>query len=297
MGSPTLRYQRLLHLVVFIFGFTAILGKLITLRAEVLVWYRLLIAVAGIGVYLLLRRQPLRLTVRQLSATAATGLLIGAHWVLFFSAIKLANISITLICLSISPFIVAFIEPLAFGRRVRPYEVIFGVLAVLGLMFIFRIESGYRTGMIIALCATVLSSLFVVINAILVRHHAASLISFYELIGALVGLSLYLLWMETPAEWFRLSGADLGWLLALGLLCTAFAYIAAVEVMRILSPYTVMLTVNLEPVYGIILALLIFGDTEYMSPGFYGGAGIVLLTILGNALIKQRESKGPQPGR
>lgn len=288
LDNLNLRSQLLLHLVVLIFGFTAILGKLISLDAAVLVWYRLLIALAGIGVWLGLMRQPVALSPPLLAVTALTGLLIGAHWILFFAAIKAANVSITVICLSLSPFIVAFIEPWAFGRTVRPYEVIFGLLAVLGLGLIFRVEQGYRTGFLLALGAAGLASIFVVINAVLVRQHAAAVISFYELLGALAGLSCYLFLRNTTAAAFALSGADMVWLMMLGLVCTAFAHIAAIEVMRVLSPYTVTLTVNLEPVYGILLALIIFGDTEYMSLGFYGGAGLVMLTILANALIKRK---------
>lgn len=288
------RSQLLLHLVVLIFGFTAILGKLISLDATVLVWYRLLIALVGIGVWLGLTRQRATLSPSLLAVTTLTGLLIGAHWILFFAAIKAANVSITVICLSLSPFIVAFIEPWAFGRGVRPYEVIFGLLAVLGLGLIFRVEQGYRAGFMLALAAAALASIFVVINAVLVRRQPAAVISFYELLGALAGLTCYLLLRNTTAAAFTPSGADLVWLLMLGLVCTAFAHIAAIEVMRVLSPYTVTLTVNLEPVYGILLALIVFGDTEYMSPGFYAGAGLVMLTILANTLIKNKLARSHQ---
>lgn len=287
MFSHTTRYQLLLHLVVLIFGFTAILGKLISVDAWMLVWYRLLIAVAGIGVYMLIRRRRFTLPPRAVIIIAATGLLIAAHWVLFFAAIKASNVSITLVCLSVAPLIVAFIEPLVFGRRVRQYEVVLSILVVMGLAFIFRIESGHRSGIILALSATLLSSIFVVINAVLVKQYNASVISFYELLGGLVGISLYLAGIGMHPWGFSLSWQDLIYLLILGLLCTAFAYIAAIEVMKTLSPYTVMLTVNMEPVYGIILALLIFGESEIMRPGFYAGAGLILLTILGNAMLKR----------
>ena len=289
MASQTIRYNLLLHITVFIFGFTAILGKLITLNAYILVWYRLIIGISGIAGYMVLRKYPFRISGRNELIMCAAGLLIAAHWVLFFAAIKVSNVSITLVCLSVSPLLVAFIEPLIYKRGVRSYEVAFGILVVIGLSFIFRFEFHYLRGIVLALSAAALASILAVINSRLILKYKSSVISFYELIGGFAGLTVFIL-INGVENYELIPGIrDLSYLLILGFVCTTFAYITFVEVMKVLSPYTVMLCVNLEPVYGIILALIIFGKSEYMSPGFYAGAVLILATILGDGLLKRRE--------
>lgn len=290
MASQTVRYNLLLHLTVFIFGFTAILGRLIQLDAHILVWYRLVIAISGIAAYMVWRRQPFSATPRDMLTMCTAGLLISTHWVLFFAAIKVSNVSITLVCLSVSPLLVAFFEPLAFKRSIRPYEVAFGLLVVIGLLFIFRFEYQYTLGMLLALSAAALASILAVINARLILKHNSSIISLYELTGGFISLTLYIMLVRVGTDKLIPDITDLVYLLILGIVCTTFAYIAFVQVMKALSPYTVMLCVNLEPIYGIILALIIFGESEYMTPGFYAGAGLILATILGDGLLKRRES-------
>ena len=282
--SRTANYQLLLHFTVLIFGFTAILGRLISLEAHILV-----IAITGIGVYIAWSKNSLKIPVRDVLNISTTGLLISAHWVLFFAAIKASNVSITLVCLSVSPLIVAFIEPFVFKRRVRPYEVAFGMMVVIGLWFIFRFESRHMQGIILALTSTALASVFAVINGRLILRFSSPIISLYELAGGFAGLTVFNLITGVELNDLILDGEDLFYLLILGLVCTAFAFISFVEVMKVISPYTVMLSVNLEPVYGIILALIIFGESEYMTPGFYAGAVLILATILGNGWVKRSE--------
>lgn len=290
MLPQTIRYNLLLHLTVLIFGFTAVLGRLIRLDAPILVWYRLVIGISGIIIYMIWRRQAFTISMRGLLTIGVSGLLISAHWVLFFTAVKVSNVSITVVCLSVSPLLVAFIEPLVLKRSVRHYEVVFGMAVVIGLWFIFRFESHYSAGIMLALSAAVLSSMLAVINARLIRNYNSSIISLYELAGGFVSLTIYILATGGHHHDSIPTIPDLFYLLILGLVCTAFAYISFVEVMKVLSPYTVMLCVNLEPVYGIIIALIIFGSSEYMTPGFYAGTTLILATILGDALLKRRES-------
>lgn len=273
--------------MVLILGFTAILGKLIEVEVYALVWYRILIAIVGIAIYMLIWKRSFIIPGQALLTICLSGLILSCHWLLFFSAIKVSNVSITLVCLSISPLIVSFLEPLAFKRQIRKYEVVFSIIVVIGLGFIFRIETGYSSGIILALSAAFLSSVLSIINAKLILKYSSPIISFYELVGGLIGLSLYIAVIGIEKSRFVPSIPDVGYLLILGLICTAFAYIKAVEVMKVLSPYTVMLTINMEPVYGIVLALLIFGESEYMQSGFYAGAGLIFLTILGNNLINR----------
>ena len=291
MISQRLQSQLWLHLVVVIFGFTAILGKLISISSVPLVWYRLLIAVAGLAVYAAVAGVSLRISRADLIKIGATGLLTALHWVLFFESIKRSNVSIALICLSTGALFTALIEPLAFKRPFRAYELVFGALTIVGLYFIFSFERRYAAGIVFGLLSSLISAVFVVINGRLVRRHDSTLISFYELLAGLVGISLFLpFFSEARAELWQVSASDILCLLVLGWLCTAFAFAMNVAVMKTLSPFTVMLTVNLEPVYGIALALAIFGESERMTPQFYVGEAFILSTILADALVKRKQS-------
>lgn len=287
--SGRLKDHALLHVVVLIFGFTGILGKLISVESAPLVWYRMLIAVAAIGVYLAWRRTPMRLPREGVRWTLITGLIVAVHWVCFFESIKQSTVSIALVCLSTGTFFTSLIEPVIFRRGLRSYEMLLGVLTVFGIFFVFRFESGYKIGILYGLAASLLGALFTVINGKLVVLYDSRTISLYELASGFVGVSAYLLLMARPGlDALALSRSDLGFLLLLGVVCTAFAFVGSIHVMRSLSPFTVVLTINLEPIYGILLALLIFGESEYMTPGFYAGAGVILLSIWANAVMKRR---------
>lgn len=287
--SRRLKDHALLHVVVLIFGFTGILGKLISVESAPLVWYRMLIAVAAIGVYLAWRRTPMRLPREGVRWTVITGLIVAVHWICFFESIKQSTVSIALVCLSTGTFFTSLIEPVIFRRGLRPYEMLLGMLTVFGIFFVFRFESGYKIGILYGLAASLLGALFTVINGKLVVLYDSRTISLYELASGFVGVSAYLLLMARPGlDALALSRSDLGFLLLLGVVCTAFAFVGSIHVMRSLSPFTVVLTINLEPIYGILLALLIFGESEYMTPGFYVGAGVILLSIWANAVMKRR---------
>jgi drug/metabolite transporter (DMT)-like permease len=282
----------LLHLIVFIWGWTAILGKLITISSTSLVWYRILIAVGGIIIYLKAIKVPLRTNARSLAKFFGVGLIIALHWVFFYEAIKVSTVSVTLACFSSGTLFASFLEPLLFRRRIVPLEIIFGIIVIAGIYLIFRFESKYGLGIIYSLSAAFLSSLFTVFNGILVRDHDSKIISFYELLGGFTGLTLFLLLSGsfTP-EFFNVSPRDWLYLVILALVCTAFAFIVSVEIMKEINPFTVVLTVNLEPIYGIILAYFIFGEEEKMTLGFYIGSIVILATIFTNAAIKKYISK------
>jgi len=276
-----------LHIIVFLFGFTGILGKLITLEALTLVWYRVFIAFTAIGLYLVIKRQRLLTDKKGLLKMLATGAITATHWFCFFESIKQSNVSISLICLSTTTFFTAFIEPLFHKRKVRLYEVTFGLIVIIGMAFIFQIEDEYRLGIIYGLLSAFLAAIFSVINSLLIREYYAKLISMWELIGGFLAITIFmLLGSGIPEIW--MSSSDLFYMLILGILCTAFAYVVSVEVMKELTPFTVNITINLEHVYGIILALLVFGESERMSFEFYIGAVIILLVIFTNALVKRQ---------
>ncbi|WP_320814334.1 DMT family transporter [Flavobacterium sp.] len=288
MQNDNFKSYLLLHFIVFIWGFTAILGALISLDALPLVWWRMSIAVIFILIYIKLKKIDLKIPRKTLFAFLFAGLVIALHWLTFFKAIKVSNVSVTLACLSTGAFFTSILEPLLFGKKVVWYEVLFGLIVIGGLYIIFNVEVDYILGIILALTSAFLSALFTVINAKYTKVYMPSVISFYELVGGVGFLSVYLLFSGGfTAEFFNLSMEDFGWLLLLASVCTAYAFIASVKVMKYLSPYTVMLTINLEPIYGIILALLIFKDSEHMNPMFYVGALIILLTVILNGIIKK----------
>jgi drug/metabolite transporter (DMT)-like permease len=281
-----------LHWIVFIWGFTAILGKLITLTAVPLVWWRVLIAGIGVGAWLWWKKIPFRLRFRDVLLLVGAGLIIALHWITFYHAIKISNISVTLACFSSGAFFVSLIEPIWHKRKPVWYEMLLGLLSMAGLGLIFKVETQYSAGIFTALFSAFLSAFFSVVNGQLSKRLPPEQISFYELWGGWGGISLFLLFTGGfSIDFFRLSNSDTLWLLLLGTVCTAYAFITSVQLLKHLSPYTMVLTINLEPVYGIILAYFIFGQSEHMSPAFYGGAGIILLTLFGNAWLKQRLSR------
>lgn len=276
-----------LHLIVFIWGFTAILGALISLDALPLVWFRMGLAVFFVWLFILFKKIKLRLTRKTLLILVLSGLVIAMHWITFFKAIKVSNISITLGTLSTGAFFASILEPIFYKRKIIWYELFFGLMVIVGLYIIFSVEIRYVEGILLALVSAFLSASFALINGKLASFYSSSVITFYELLGGLFFLSVFLLSnQQFSVGFFKLSGSDWMYLLILSSVCTAYAFIASVKVLRYLSPYTVMLTINLEPVYGIILAALIFKDKEHMSGSFYIGALLILSTVILNGIVK-----------
>jgi drug/metabolite transporter (DMT)-like permease len=284
------------HVIVFIWGFTAVLGALISIDAVPLVWYRMLLASGFILLYILWKKRSLRVSPKSLITLIIAGLVIALHWLTFFGAIKVSNVSITLALLSTGAFFTSILEPIFYKRKFVGYELIFGVIVMVGLYIIFNVETDYTLGIILGLLSAFLSAVFTLMNGKLIKHAAPSVISFYELLTGVIAISIYLIYVSWNtdglkgfnAEFFDLSNNDWIYLLILASVCTAYAFIAAVAVMKHLSPYTVMLTVNLEPIYGIALAFLIFGNREQMDPQFYYGAAIILATVVLNGYLKTK---------
>jgi len=247
-----------LQLIVFIWGFTAILGALISLDALPLVWFRMLFAIFFVFVFLIWKKINLKVSPKILLRLIVLGVIIAIHWLTFFQAIKVSNISVTLACLSTGAFFTAFLEPIFHKRKIIIYEILLGLVVVIGLFLIFQSNTLYIEGIILALISAFLSALFAVVNGNLAKQLSASTISFYELSSGVIFLSLFLFFTGGFNEkFFQLSFNDFKYLLILSSVCTAYAFIASVKVMKYISPYTVMLTINLEPIYGIILALII----------------------------------------
>ena len=279
----------LLHFVVLIFGFTGILGKLISINSQDLVWYRMLIASVSIALYMLIRRKHFAMKREGIWQSIFIGFIIAGHWVFFFEAIKQSNVSITLAALSSASLFTALLEPLIFKRKIQLYELLLGGMVILGLYFIFQYETENSIGIWLGVISAFLASLFTVINGKMIKKYNSTRISFYELSGGVIALTLYFLFFkEGILPDFQIDPYDWVYLLILAIVCTAFAFVASVKVMEELTPFTVSLSVNLEPVYGIILAVLIFGNSEQMSFGFYIGTLLIISSLFLNAWYKRR---------
>lgn len=250
------------------------------------------IAVLCLLLFLKYKGHSLAVDRRSLISLFAAGIVIAAHWITFFHAIKISNISITLACLSSGAFFASLIEPIVFKRKLDIREVIMGGMVVVGISTIFAVEFEHVVGIITALVSAALSASFSVINGLMVRKHKPSVITTYELLGGWLAIGIYLLFDGRLAESIVApSKMDFLYLVILGSICTAYAFIESVKVMKHLSPFTVMLTINLEPIYGILLAFLFFGNNEQMSLGFYIGTSIILIAVIFNGILKRKRKQ------
>ena len=279
----------LLHVTVFLWGFTGIFGQLIEQGTLQLVYTRTVIAVAGLVVVALWMRRSLSPRTPDLGIYLLTSLLITAHWITFYGAIKISTASIAAACLSTSTVFTALMEPFWFKRKIRTYEVVLGIIVVAALLLIFGIEVEHRLGIAIATLSALLSAWFNVVNGVLVKRGDSLRIGFYELAGGALVMGVWLsVTQDLPPPLYALPADQILWHLLLGLVCTTFAFVAGIAVMRQLSPFTVMLTVNLEPVYTILIALLIWGEEEKLELGSYLGFALILACLFLNGWWQKR---------
>lgn len=280
-----------LHLTVVVWGFTGILGNLISISAIDLVWYRVLIASASLLLYFLVKRKSLSVTRGKLVRFFLTGGLVGLHWILFFESIKVSTVSVALVCLSAVTLFTAMFEPIIYRRRISKMEIVTGLVVIVGICLIFKFEGQYTHGIMLGLLAALTACFFAIINSKLVKKSEPSVISFYEMLGAFLWISLYLLATNGFGEGMRLSTSDFAYLMVLGTVCTSGAYVAAVSVMKEISAFRVALASNLEPIYGVLLAFAFFGQAEVMSTGFYVGALLILGAVFLHPVIRMRIDK------
>ena len=290
-SSHSLRDTLKIHFLVLIWGFTAILGMLIELPSVEVVFFRTLLASLGLGVLVYFKKRSFRLRRRDAMRIMGVGALIAAHWIFFFAAARVSNISICLAGMATASLWTSFIEPVMFKRRLRIHEVLLGLMIILGLYVIFRFEFNHSLGLIFAMISAFLAALFSVINAKITKNFNHTVITFYEMLGANISILLFfpfysLFIVKQPLS---LSPSLMDWfyLLILALVCTVYAYSQWVELMKRMTAYATNLIVNLEPVYGIILAVLIFGDKEKMNTGFYMGTLIILLSVFSYPVISR----------
>ncbi|WP_298506708.1 DMT family transporter [uncultured Maribacter sp.] len=290
MQNDRLRNLIHLHFIVFIWGFTAVIGKLISVDALRLVWFRMLIAFLLIGGYILFSKLRFKLSKKSFLWMFFGGIVVALHWFTFFMAIKVSSVSIALATMSIGAFFTSLLEPIWYGRKIIKYEILLGLVVILGLYLIFRVDLANWYGMVIAAISAFLAATFSIINGKLVKTDTPSIISFVELGAGVLFLSIYFLIAgEFNLNFFKVSSKDWLYLFILASICTAYAFIASVKVMRFLTPYTVMLTTNLEPVYGIFMAFIILGENKELNSMFYVGALIILGTVVINAILKNRK--------
>lgn len=271
-----------LHIAVFLWGFTAVLGRLITLNEGLLVWWRMSLTVVSLWALMLIQRRVERFSVPAALRAFGVGALVVLHWVFFYGSIKYANASIALVCLSSSGLFTSLLEPLFFRRRISVPEIGLGLLCMSGIYCIFRFDPSYKTGIVLGIIAALLSCLFTLANKRLVTDHSSDNVTLYELTGGLifwsVAIPFYLRRFPEPS--FFPSGSDLGWLLILSWLCTVLAFTLSLHALRKITPFTLTLTYNLEPVYGILLAFLVYHENRYLGNGFYIGFALIILSVV-----------------
>ena len=251
MQNVKLKHNLHLHVLVFIAGFTAILGELITIEAFSLVWYRMVIAGILMLIYIKILKIDIKVSPKNMLKFLLAGIIIALHWITFFAAINASNVSIALAMFSTGAFFASFIEPIFYKRKIIGYEIVFGLIVIIGVVLIVNSEMQYLNGIILGVSSAFFSSLFAVINGRFVEKHNATVISFYEFIGGVVFISVYLAFSDKgfSTQFFNLPNSDWLYIIVLASVCTAYAFIAAVHIMQYISPYTVVLSYNLEPVY------------------------------------------------
>ncbi|WP_312903004.1 DMT family transporter [Chryseobacterium taichungense] len=281
-----------LHLIVFLWGFTAILGKLIHANAEILVFYRMLFAAVCLFIYIrVFRKESIKVSKKIFFQLAAIGFSMALHWYCFFYSIKISNVSIALSCLSLSTLFASILEPVIFKRKIDVSEVIMGVVIVACILLIFKTEFRFKEGIFYGVLCAIFGTIFSVFNGKMFGKTSSGNIIFYEIFCGWGILMLIYLFTGQIFHMNEISYRDIALICLLASVFTAFPMLESVNLMKYISPFTLILTVNLEPVYGIILAFFIFGESEHMSPVFYVASGVMILAIIANGLIKAKKQK------
>ena len=282
-----------LHIAILLAGLTGVLGRLITLDEGLLVLYRMGISSLAMFAIALLGRNLIMPARADLLRLLGTGGIVALHWVLFYGSIKYANVSIALVCFSTVGFFTSILDPLITGRRWLMRELLLGCAVMLGIWLIFSFDAAFRTGILLGLVSSFMAALFTVLNKILLRHQTAESLTRWEMTGGWLLLTALLpFWLHWfPASRLVPTLSDLGWLLFLGLFCTVFAFRLSMDALKEISPFTVNLSYNLEPVYGILLAFVLFEENKYLGKGFLPGMLIILATVVIQTLLAWRERR------
>ena len=280
-----------LHTAIFLAGFTAILGKIISLDAGILVWYRMLITFLTLFIILLVSKQFTRISISSTLRFFFVGMLVAFHWVAFYASIKFSNVSVSLTCLSAIGFFTAIIEPVIQNRRLDIYELVLGLFAIAGIYLIFDFHPQYKLGIVFGLISALFASIFPVLNKNLLNQFTPKIVTLYEMLGGWLALTLILpvyLYFFPSVNYFP-TMIDWIWLLVLGWVCTVFTFILQLNALKKISSFTSNLSYNLEPVYGIILGFIIFHENKYLKNGFYLGLALILIAVI-LQMVRERVS-------
>lgn len=279
-----------LHFIVFLWGFTAILGKLIQADAYKLVFYRMFFAALFLFLFnVFIAGNKIRISRKLLFQLFGIGTLMAGHWFFFFYSIKISNVSIALSCLSLSTLFAAILEPVIFRRKIDFTEVIIGLVIVACISMIFNAEIKYKAGIVAGIICSFLGTIFSVYNGKIYGKTSSSNIIFYEILGGWMMISLFFLFSGQIFSFGEISWKDLALIILLSSVFTAYPMLESVSLMKYISPFTLILTVNLEPVYGIILAFFIFGASEHMTPVFYLASLVMIVSIFVNGWLKTKK--------
>lgn len=284
------KFFLLLHFTVFLWGFTGVLGKLIDGSSLQITISRTIIAFISLLLYLLLGKKFKKHSTKYILQYCGVGVFIGFHWYAFFESIHQSNVSVALTCLASASLFVALLNPFIGKQKTfKPYEMLLGLLAILGIYIVFNFEGQYTLGIILGLITSLLGAVFTIINGNFIeRGDDVTHITLYEMLGATLTIGICGLFNSDFTLDFPFQFDDWIYIIILGTLCTAFAFLLGIYVMKEVSAYTVTMTVNLEPIYSIAMALMIFKEDEHMSKGFYLGGGIIMLSIFLNGIITKR---------
>ena len=276
-----------LHIMVIVLGFTGILGKLITsINTLHLVWYRMFIAFIVLALFLYFKKQLFSISRKDFISLIGIGIIVGLHWIFFFESIKVSTVSVAVICLSTSSLFSAFLEPIFFKRKILIYEVLFSIIVIIALTYVLDADIKYRIGYIYGIVSAFLATLFTLLNAKFINKMDASKITMIEMLGGVFLITCILIF-QTDSSLIKIpSLQDFWYLLILSVICTAGVFVWMLEIMKYITPYSLIMAVNLEPIYSIVLALLIFGESEYMGASFYIGSGIILLVVFVESYLK-----------
>ena len=278
-------------MIVFLWGFTAILGKLITANAQILTFYRMLFAAVFLFIFIrFFKKESIKISKKLFIQLSVIGGFMAFHWLCFFYSIKVSNVSIALSCLSLSTLFASILEPIIFKRKIDISEVVMGVVIVICMGLIFKTEFQYKEGIFYGILTALFGTVFSVFNGKIFGKTSSGNIIFYEIFSGFFILTAFLLLSGQIFQLSEISTRDLTLVVILASVFTAFPMLESVNLMKYISPFTLILTVNLEPVYGIILAFFIFGESEQMSPIFYGASLIMILAIIVNGILKSRKN-------
>ncbi|TKK69836.1 EamA family transporter [Ilyomonas limi] len=283
----------LLHFAVILAGFTGIFGKLISLNAGLLVWYRLFFS--SIMLFLIVKLLSItnKITAKEKIDIAKIGMLIAIHWVFFYASIKYANISIGVVCYCLVSFFTAVFKPLIDNTRFKVSELMLSALTLLGISLIFHFDISYRLGITVGIISSAFASLYTIYNERLVRNYDSKIINYYQMIGGTIGLGIllpvYLYFF--PIESLIPNLQDIAYLILMSLFCTVGLYVSFAEVLKKIPAFTVNLTFNLETIYAIIMAFLFFGESKEVNASFYAGLFFVMVSVLLQTLISVRKER------